>query len=94
MKNDTNLPRESWQCLTTIDDKVAPPPLKRDTRAKLVNANDIANEIARVYRATKSGEIDANIATKLTYILSTLAKIRVDQALEARIEALEERSYR
>jgi len=68
-------------------------PKKRYARAKLVSANDIAAELARVYRAMKSGELDPNVGTKLTYVLSTLSKIRVDGELEARLEALEERGY-
>jgi len=66
---------------------------KKYARARLQTANDIAHEIARVYRAAKSGELDPNVATKLVYILSTLAKVRADGELELRIEALELRSY-
>lgn len=60
-------------------------------RAKLNTAYEIADEIARVYRLAKSGRMDASIATKLTYILATMAKVRSDGELERRIEALETR---
>ena len=68
-----------------------PTPAKRYARGKLQTASDIGNEMAKIYRLAKSGEMDASIATKLTYILQSLAKIRVDSELEARIEALEQR---
>ena len=70
-----------------------PTPAKRYARSKLQTASDIGNEMAKVYRLAKSGEMDASVATKLTYILQSLAKIRVDGELEARLEALEQRDY-
>ena len=70
-----------------------PTPAKRYARGKLQTASDIGNEMAKIYRLAKSGEMDASIATKLTYILQSLAKIRVDAELEDRIAALEERNY-
>lgn len=70
-----------------------PTPAKRYARGKLQTASDIGNEMAKIYRLAKSGEMDASIATKLTYILQSLAKIRVDGELEARLEALEQRDY-
>ena len=70
-----------------------PTPAKRYARSKLQTAADIGNEMAKIYRLAKSGEMDASIATKLTYILQSLAKIRVDGELEARLEALEQRGY-
>ena len=70
-----------------------PTPAKRYARGKLQTASDIGNEMAKIYRLAKSGEMDASIATKLTYILQSLAKIRIDGELEDRIAALEDRSY-
>ena len=70
-----------------------PTPAKRYARSKLQTAADIGNEMAKIYRLAKSGEMDASIATKLTYILQSLAKIRVDGELEDRIAALEERGF-
>jgi cell division protein FtsN len=69
----------------------APTPAKRYARSKLQTASDIGNEMAKIYRLAKSGEMDASIATKLTYILQSLARILADSELEARIEALEQR---
>ena len=70
-----------------------PTPAKRYARVKLQTASQIGDEMAKIYRLAKSGEMDASIATKLTYILQSLAKIRVDGELEARLEALEQRGY-
>ena len=70
-----------------------PTTAKRYARSKLQTASDIGNEMAKIYRLAKSGEMDASIATKLTYILQSLARIRVDGELEARLEALEQRGY-
>lgn len=69
-------------------------PARLTGRAKLQTVTDISNELARVYRATKGGSLDINVATKLTYILSTLAKVKVDAELEARLEALEQGASR
>ena len=104
MKNDTDLQVEQasdgW--VTGVDLTPTPVavettgelmPKKKYTRAKLVSANDIASELARIYRATKAGELDPNVATKLTYILSTLSKLRMDGEIERRLEILEERGY-
>ncbi len=100
MRNDANLHSDGWQAGAIVDDSDNPPPVaietgqevatkKRYVRAKLQTANQIADEIARVYRATKTGELDPNVSTKLVYILSTLAKVRSEGSLEERIEALE-----
>jgi len=69
---------------------VGTPPAKY-ARAKLNTANEVADEIARIYRLAKAGRMDSAVATKLTYILATLAKVRGDGDLERRIEALEAR---
>lgn len=95
---------DGWQTGAIVDDSGDPPPVavetghelvpkKRYARAKLVSANDIAGELARVYRAMKSGELDPNVGTKLTYVLSTLAKLRMDSEIEERLAALEDRNY-
>lgn len=103
MNNDTNSTADGWQGRTSIDADDDPTPIvetgvelvpkKRYARAKLVSTNDIAAELARVYRAMKSGELDPNVGTKLTYVLSTLAKLRMDSEIEERLAVLEDRSY-
>jgi len=95
--------KKNKQTPVIIDNASTPPPIakgenklvakKRYVQAKLVTANQIAAELARVYRAMKSGDMDAGLGTKLTYVLSTLSKILADSKLEDRVAALEERSY-
>lgn len=94
---------DGWQTRNSVDEADDPIPFveagvelvqkKRYARAKLISTNDIAAELARVYRAMKSGELDPNIGTKLTYVLSTLAKLRMDSEIEERLAVLEDRSY-
>lgn len=89
MKNNAILNLQTAENDTVVDVDADPTPLKRYERVKLQTAVGIGNEIAKVYRLAKAGTLDASIATKLTYILSTLAKVRVEGELEKRIEALE-----
>ncbi len=92
MVSNANLHSEDWQTgAVTVIDAEPTPDIKRYARAKLKTQNDIANELARVYRLAKSGEMDSSIATRLTYILTSLSKIKSDAELEKRIEALERR---
>lgn len=87
------LQNKSAESLAIVGVQPGPAPAKRYARSKLHSAADIGNEMAKLYRLAKSGEMDVSTATKLTYILQTLAKIRVDAELEDRIAALEQRSY-
>ena len=91
--NTPFLPSQSAESPAVASGEADPTPAKRYARSKLQTAADIGNEMAKIYRLAKSGEMDASIATKLTYILQSLAKIRVDGELEARLEALEQRGY-
>lgn len=84
---------EADEPTTIVETGVELVPKKRYARAKLVSTRDIATELARVYRAMKSGELDPNVGTKLTYVLSTLAKLRMDSEIEERLAVLEDRSY-
>ena len=49
-------------------------PAKRYARSKLQTAADIGNEMAKIYRLAKSGEMDASIATKLRKVCTTTAE--------------------
>lgn len=91
MKISTDLLDNTFESPTQACIDVTPPPSRRYERAKLQGLRDIGNEIAKVYRLARSGELDPSVATKLTYILSTLAKVRVEGDLEKRLEALEQR---
>lgn len=58
-------------------------------RAKLDTLQDIRREMAKVYRETRSGIIDTQDATKLTWCLQALGKVIEGSDIEQRIEALE-----
>ena len=93
MENELFSTNEGWQGRAiAVTDSVPPPPAKTYARAKLQTASDIARELGKLYRLAKSGEMDASLATKLTYILQTMAKIQVDSELEQRLSALENRN--
>ncbi len=51
----------------------------------------VRGELARVYRDARTRRLDPADATKLTYMLGTLARILEVDQLEERIAALEER---
>lgn len=68
----------------------APPVKKRAKHIKLDSVRDVRNELARVYRAARSGDIPPEVASRFTFMLGTLGKLIVDSELEQRITELEE----
>jgi hypothetical protein len=62
---------------------------RRRYRPALNSVARVREELAKVYRAARNGEIALSDATRLTYMLDKLARMLVDQELESRIEALE-----
>lgn len=63
-------------------------------RAKLDGSRDVSRELAKLYRAARSGYIDVADASRLANVLSILARVLGDSQLEARIEALEQKGAR
>ena len=63
----------------------APSPL----RVALTKTSEVRDELARVYRAARSGKIETSEATRLTYILVSLSKIIESSDIESRLDALE-----
>ena len=55
----------------------------------LTNSDGILSELRSVYRAARRGEMPASEATKLTYILKTMAEIMTLRDMEARLDCLE-----
>jgi len=55
----------------------------------LETLTDVRREMARVYRGMRHGRIDSQDATRMTYVLTQIAKIIQTAELEARIERLE-----
>lgn len=68
----------------------APPARKRPKHIKLESVRDVRNELARVYRAARAGDIPPEVASRLTFMLGTLGKLIVDSELEQRITELEQ----
>lgn len=62
---------------------------RRRYRPALNSVGRVREELAKVYRAARNGEIALSDATRLTYMLDKLARMLVEQDLEERIEALE-----
>lgn len=66
------------------------PTSPRRLRLPLATLDDVARELARVYRSARAGDIKVGDATRLAFILSTLGKVIEAAQFEARITALEE----
>jgi hypothetical protein len=60
-------------------------------RAKLDTLSDIKREMAKVYREARSGTVDVQDATKLTWMLQAVGKVIEGSDLEKRIEILEDK---
>ena len=58
-------------------------------RCKLNTMSDVKSEMAKVYREARSGLVDVQDATKLTWCLQAVAKVIEGSDLEKRIEILE-----
>lgn len=57
--------------------------------AQLTNADGILTELRSLYRAARRGEIPAQEATKLTYILKVMSEVMTLRELEVRLDCLE-----
>lgn len=67
------------------------PPVKGARyRAKLDSLQDVKREMAKLYRESRSGVLDVQDATKLTWMLQAVGKVIEGSDLEKRIEKLEE----
>jgi hypothetical protein len=66
-----------------------PPTKEKRYRCRLDSMKAITSEMSRLYREARSGALDVQDATKLTYMLSSIGKALLDSDIEARVEALE-----
>ena len=57
---------------------------------KLATVQDVANELARLYRQTRAGLVPPADASRFAYMLNTLAGLIELGQLEARLTALEQ----
>lgn len=63
--------------------------VSKRSRATLRTLDDVAVELARLYRRAERGQIPTADAAKLTYILHTLGRVLEASVIEARLTALE-----
>lgn len=68
---------------------LAPTPRVR-SRVPLRSLDDVAAELARVYRMADRGGIEWSEATKRAFVLTTLGKVLEAAVIEQRLSALEE----
>ena len=69
-----------------------PPQKGTRYRAKLDTMQDVRREMAKVYREARSGLVDVQDATKLTWCLQAVGKVIESSDIEKRIEALESKT--
>ena len=65
------------------------PATKRRLRLPLKTLGNVEDELARVYRLAKSGDLDKREACQLAYLLIGLSKMKELSVLEKRLKALE-----
>lgn len=56
----------------------------------LTKVGHVRSEMAKVYRLARTGKLGVQDASKLTYILTNIAKVIENSDLEDRVKALEE----
>jgi hypothetical protein len=61
----------------------------RHPTPRLSSLEDVRRELARLYREARHGDIPAQVATRLCYLLDRLAALIAVGDLERRIEELE-----
>jgi hypothetical protein len=74
--------------------KVRAIPAKPMARLRLNTVGDTAKELRKLYREARAGTIATGEATKLAYLLTTLAGLMVTSDLEARVDAIEHKGSR
>lgn len=78
---------EGLQGSTGAGSGVYPPP--RRSRATLRTLDDVAAELARLYRRAERGDMHTADASRLAFILVSLGKVIEASSIEARLTALE-----
>ncbi len=88
--------KSSIKPMAMIDGRPAEllPTSNRDRRLPLKTAQNVRAEIARVYREMRTGRMQPEMATKLTYVLAVLGRMIEAGDLEQRVEALENQKRR
>lgn len=65
-------------------------PTPRPKHIKLTTINEVAEELARLYRQTRAGHVPPADASRFAYMLNTLAGLIELGTLEARLDRLEQ----
>ena len=65
-----------------------PPKKGQRYRCKLDTMADVKAEMSKVYREARSGVVDVQDATKLTWILQAVSKVIKDEEPEKRVDSL------
>ena len=73
-----------------LGNSVNPSPRRKPNIGRLCTLTSIRQEMARVYREARRGEILEQSAGRLCYILSLIAKILEGSDLEQRVAKLEQ----
>ena len=77
---------------------VAPPPLtvlpRKERRIGLLKLDQVREEMARVYREMRRGELELQDGTRLVYVLTQIGKMIEATDIEERLKAMEEQCDR
>lgn len=74
---------------TTAEGAATPPHGGKRLRLPLRSIRDVQNEMARLYRSAKAGDVAVGDASRLANILALLGRLIEGADLEQRIAALE-----
>lgn len=74
---------------TDVEERATPPSQSPRLRLKLKTIDDVAAELARLYRQAKAGQVAVADASKLANILALLGRVLEGSQLESRLDALE-----
>lgn len=80
---------EKAQKAATGSDTPRTPDDRKRYRAKIDTPSAIRSEIAKLYRACRTGELSVDHFSKLTNALYVLARLAVETEVEVRLLALE-----
>jgi len=81
-----NGPKAAQLCVVPVD----PTPVKlASPRLRLDRISDCKRELGRLYKEARRGEISAQTATRLAYLLNMMAQMIETSELEKRVEAIE-----
>ncbi|NLD54926.1 MAG: hypothetical protein GX652_09735 [Burkholderiaceae bacterium] len=73
----------------SVDASASPADPTPRRRLRLTTVGGVRREMAAVYTDARTGRLDPTAASKLTYMLTSIAKVMETSDFEARIAALE-----